>query len=316
MRRVDRSPGRSERYEMREADGRSGPMRGSILKRTIAKSKEDGITLTAAGIAFYWFLAVFPLLIAAIGIVALIHGQTLLSGLTSGIESTLPSGAAKVLTDAISNGSAVTSGGLVAVIVGIAIALYSASSGMVAVEEGLDNAYDVAESRGFLKKRAVGLVLTLAALVLGGIATALLVFGRPLGQPIQDVLPLGGAFAIVWTVVRWLATVVAVVTLFSIFYRLAPNRMGARSPWISLGGIVAAIIWLSASVGFSFYVSNFGGTYAQTYGSLAGVVVLCLWLFLSALALLIGGELNAVREERVQHPAASAITEQRRLRTA
>jgi membrane protein len=292
--------------------------RGSTLKRTIAKSKEDRITLTAAGIAFYWFLAVFPLLIAAIGIVALVHGKSLLSGLTRGIESTLPSGAAKVLTDAISNGSAVTSGGLVAVIIGIALALYSASSGMVAVQDGLDDAYDVPESRGFLKKRTAALVLTLAALVLGGIATALLVFGRPLGEPIQDILPLGGAFAAVWTIVRWAVTVLAVVTLFSIFYRMAPNRGGVKSPWISLGGIVAAVVWLAASLGFSFYISNFGGTYAETYGSLAGVVVLCLWLFLSALALLIGGELNAVREERdgLQHPAASVPTEERRYRTA
>jgi membrane protein len=191
------------------------------------------------------------------------------------------------------------------VILGIGIALYSASSGMVAVEEGLDHAYDVTESRGFVTKRGIGLVLMLAALVLGGVATALLVFGRPLGEPIGNVLPLGGAFPVVWTVVRWVVTILAVVTLFSIFYRLGPNRQGVKSPWISLGGIVAAIIWLAASLGFSFYVSNFGGTYAETYGSLAGVVILCLWLFLSALALLIGGELNAVREEG-RAPAAQA----------
>jgi membrane protein len=317
MRQIGRSvtPGRRAGAESKPG---IHPTRGSTLKRTIAKSKEDRITLTAAGIAFYWFLAVFPLLIAAIGIVALVHGQSLLSGLTRGIESTLPSGAAKVLTDAISNGSAVTSGGLVAVIIGIALALYSASSGMVAVQEGLDDAYDVPESRGFLKKRAVGLVLTLAALVLGGIATALLVFGRPLGEAIQDLLPLGGAFAVVWTVVRWAVTVLAVVTLFSIFYRMAPNRGGAKSPWISLGGIVAAVVWLAASLGFSFYISNFGGTYAETYGSLAGVVVLCLWLFLSALALLIGGELNAIREGTgdLQHHAAPVAREEGRLRTA
>jgi membrane protein len=304
----------------RADDAGTSAKRGSTLKRTIQKSKEDGITLTAAGVAFYWFLAVFPLLIAAIGIVALINGESLLSGLTKGIESTLPSGAAKVLTDAVSNGTQVTSGGLVAVIVGIAIALWSASSGMVAVQEGLDRAYDVDESRKFVKKRGVGLVLTGVALVLGGVATALLVFGRPLGEPIEEVLPLGGSFPVVWTVVRWLVTVLAVVALFSAFYRIAPNRGGAKSPWISPGGVVAAIVWLLASVGFSFYVSNFGGTYAETYGSLAGVVILCLWLFLSALALLFGGELNAVREgtrargdEPVRPPATA---EDRALRTA
>jgi membrane protein len=317
MRRIDR-PHDATRTEPSEISPHSERERGSTLKRTIAKSRDDNITLTAAGIAFYWFLAVFPLLIAAIGIVALVHGQSLLSGLTKGIESTLPSGAANVLTDAISNGAKVTAGGLTAVILGIGIALYSASSGMVAVEEGLDHAYDVPESRGFVRKRGIGLVLTLAALVLGGIATALLVFGRPLGEPIEDVLSLGGAFPVVWTVVRWIVTILAVVTLFSIFYRIGPHRPGVKSPWISLGGVVAAVIWLAASLGFSFYVSNFGGTYAETYGSLAGVVILCLWLFLSALALLIGGEVNAVREEggAPVAEAAPATTSESNLRSA
>ena len=203
-------------------------------------------------------------------------------------------------------------------ILGIAIALWSASSGMVAVQEGLDHAYDVDESRKFVKKRGVGLVLTGVALVLGGVATALLVFGKPLGDPIRDVVPLGGAFPVLWTIVRWAVTVLAVVLLFSLFYRIAPNRQGMKSPWISAGGIVAAAIWLLASLGFSFYVSNFGGTYAETYGSLAGVIILCLWLFLSALALLIGGEVNAVREQAREREVAtpSAAGEGRALRTA
>jgi membrane protein len=270
----------------------------SVLKQTMAKVKEDQVTLMGAGVAFYWFLAVFPLLIAAVGIVALIHGQSLLAGVRKGIETTLPSGAANVLVDAISRGGAANAGGFIAVLIGIAIALYSASSGMVAVQEGLDRAYEVPESRTFIKKRAVGLLLTLAALVLGGIATALLVFGQPLGEPLVKVLPLGGAFALVWTVARWIVTVLAVMTLFSVFYRIGPNRKAERSEWLSIGSAVGTAIWLAASLGFSFYVSSFGGTYAETYGSLAGVIVLLLWLFLSALALLIGGELNAVGERR------------------
>jgi membrane protein len=269
-----------------------------VVKETIAKIKDDQITLIGAGVAFYWFLAVFPLMIAAVGIVALLHGESLLAGVRKGIETTLPSGAAKVLVDAISRGGAANAGGFVAVLIGIAIALYSASSGMVAVQDGLDKAYDVRESRKFVKKRALGLMLTLAALVLGGIATALLVFGQPLGEPLAEVLPLGGAFTLVWTVVRWVVTVLAVMTLFSIFYRIGPNRERALSGWLSIGSLVAAVIWLAASLGFSFYVSSFGGTYAETYGSLAGVIVLLLWMFLSALALLIGAEVNAVLEQR------------------
>jgi membrane protein len=283
----------------------------------MAKAKDDQITLVGAGVAFYWFLAVFPLLIAAVGIVSLIQGESLLEGLRKGIEATLPSGAANVLVDAISRGGAANAGGLVAVLIGIAIALYSASSGMVAVQEGLDKAYDVPEPRKFVKKRGVGLLLTLAALVLGGIATALLVFGQPLGEPLAEVLPLGGAFTVVWTIVRWVVTVLAVMILFSIFYRIGPNRRGERSGWFSIGSVVATAIWLAASLGFSFYVSSFGGSYAETYGSLAGVVVLLLWLFLSALALLIGGEINAVVERlRSRRPSPAWAEETRSRRSA
>jgi membrane protein len=296
MARPHRDARRADRDDGSGTTPGAGPRPRSLIKESIAKIKDDQITLTGAGVAFYWFLAVFPLMIAAVGIVALIHGESLLEGVRKGIETTLPSGAAKVLVDAISRGDAADAGGFVAVLIGIAIALFSASSGMVAVQEGLDKAYDVPESRKFVKKRAVGLALTLAALVLGGIATALLVFGKPLGEPLAEVMPLGGAFTTVWTVVRWVVTVLAVMTLFSIFYRIGPNRERAGSGWLSIGSVVAAVIWLAASLGFSFYVSSFGGIYAETYGSLAGVIVLLLWLFLSALALLIGGEVNAVLE--------------------
>ena len=300
------------------------PARGwrASLKRAVQKAKQDRITLTAAGVAFWWFLAVFPMIIAAVGLLALFQGQSLSSGLRSGIDSTLPSGAAKVLTDAISSAPGKTSGSLVAAIVAIALAVYSASSGMAAAEEGLDVAHDVPESRKFLKKRAVGVVMTLAALALGGVATALLVFGQPIGKAIHGALPISdSAFVIAWTAVRWVLTALAVTTLFAVLYSIGPNRRPASWKWVSPGGVLAAVIWLVASLGFSFYVSNFGGSYARTYGSLAGVVLLMLWLYLSAVALLIGAEINgelerekALREGSVQGSDASAARPADQLR--
>jgi membrane protein len=284
------------------------PARGwrASVKRAAGKARRDRITLIAAGVSFWWFLAVFPMIIAAVGLMALFHGQSLSSGLRNGIDSTLPSGAAKVLTDALSSASGKASGGLVAAIIAIALALYSASSGMAAAEEGLDVANDVPESRKFLKKRAVGLVMTFAALALGGVATALLVFGQPIGKAIEGVLSISNSgFVVAWTVVRWILTVVAVTALFGIFYYIGPNRRPPSWKWVSPGGIVAAVIWLAASLGFSFYVSNFGGSYAKTYGSLAGVVVLMLWLYFSALALLLGAELNG-ELERERAPRESS----------
>lgn len=266
------------------------------LKRTLKEAKEDRVTLTAAGVAFYWFLSVFPLMIAAVGLLALIHaGPSFLASLRSGIGKALPGGASTVLTQAIGNAQHQATGGLVALVAGIALALYSASSGMAAAEEALDVAYDVPESRKFLKKRLVALLLTLIGLTLGGIATALLVFGQPLGAAIEKALPLGGVFAVVWTVVRWAVAILAVLTMFAVFYYLGPNRRPPNWTWVSPGGVVAMVLWLAASVGFSFYVSSFG-SYAKTYGSLAGVVVLLLWLWLTAIALLFGAELNGELE--------------------
>jgi len=271
----------------------------ATLKRTLGEMKDDRVTMTAAGVAFYWFLALFPLLIAAVGILAMTGaGPDVIRSAEDGVRSILPGSAAGVLTDAIGNASshAARATGLTAAVVGIALALWSASSGMAAVQVGLDVAYDVPEDRKFLKKRAMGLLLTFAALLLGGVATALLVFGQPIGRSIQDNLPLGGAFLVVWTVVRWVATVLALLALFALFYAVGPNRKPPSWRWVSPGGVVAVVIWLLASVAFSFYVSNFGGSYGKTYGSLAGVVVLVLWLSLTALALLIGAELNGELE--------------------
>jgi membrane protein len=135
-------------------------------------------------------------------------------------------------------------------------------------------------------------------LVLGGVASALLVFGQPLGRLVQQRVPLGGtAFVYGWTALRWLVTILAITVLFSVLYYLGPKRPTPRWRWVSPGGLAATGVWLAASVGFSIYVARFG-SYAKTYGALAGIVVLLLWLYLTGLAVLAGGEFNAELERR------------------
>lgn len=288
------------------------PARGwrATLKRTVQETREDRVSLIAAGVAFFWFLAVFPLLIAAVGILGIVNATpSLVRGINEGIRTALPGDAARVLSDAVTAAQGRGRGSLIAAIAGIALAIWSASSGMAAAQVGLDVAYDVPRDRPWLKKRLMAIVLILLALLLGGIATALLVFGRPLGEYLADVLPWGGeVFLPVWNAVRWVITVLAVVTLFALFYFIGPNREPPSWKWLSPGGIVGTLIWLAASLGFSFYVSSFGGSYGETYGSLAGVVILVLWLYLSALALLLGAELNGEleRERALRDPASSA----------
>lgn len=254
----------------------------ATLRRTAKEIKQDRVSLVAAGMAFYWFLAIFPALIAAVGILDLANaGQQLMRSLSESISSTLPSGAGEILTEAIADAQRSPRGAsLVAAVTGVAIALWSATSGMVALQDGLNVAYDVDKERKFVKKRLIALGLIVAVGVLGGVPSPLFAASGPF-----------------WSVVAWLVTVVDVVTLFAVFYYLAPNRQNPDWKWVSPGGLIGAVIWVLVSLGFSFYVTNFG-KYGQTYGPLAGVVILIFWLYLSALAILVGGELNAELERQ------------------
>jgi membrane protein len=271
----------------------------AIIKRTVAEIQRDRITLTAAGVAFYWFLSLFPMLFAAIAIMSLVQvTPAFQQQLSDGISTAVPGQAADVLQQALGASQARVVASLPAVLIALAFALWSASSGMAATQIGLNVAYDVEEDRTFVKRRLIGLVLLAIALVLGGVAIGLIVFGQQIGDAVADVFSARGVFDVVWGVVRWVVGLVAITTLFAIFYWIGPNRRPPSWRWLSPGGIVATVLWVLASVAFSLYVNHFGGNYAKTYGAIAGVVILLLWLYLTALAILIGAELNGELERQ------------------
>jgi membrane protein len=153
---------------------------------------------------------------------------------------------------------------------------------MVSLQIGLNVAYDVPEDRKFISARLTAFALLIATALLGGVPSPFFTFGD----------------ALVFTIIGWILTVAAIVVLFSVFYYLAPNRPERPTwKWVSAGGLLGAALWVGGSLGFGFYASNFGN-YGKTYGTLSGVIILIFWLYLSALSVLIGGELNAELERQ------------------
>jgi len=186
----------------------------------------DRITVAAGSFAYRWFLSLFPIIIALLGVSALVDvPRHVTVVLINGVTKALPAGAAGVFTSAIQHSEGHSEGALTAIVIAGAVAVWSATSGMVMVEEGLDMAYELTMDRSFISKRVRALPLLLAAAVLGGGASALVVFGQSIGREVKSALPFGGsAFLVGWTAVRWVVALALVGLLFSVLYYAAPNR--------------------------------------------------------------------------------------------
>jgi len=287
----------------------------SALARVRAKLIRDRVSIAAGSLAYHGFMALFPAVIALLGVITLarLNGSDI-THIINGLDKALPPGASSVFTAAVTAADKHRTGSTVAVIVGTATAVWSSSSAMAALQQALDMAYEVPVDRKFLSRRFNGLPLMVATIVLGGLGASLVVFGASIGSGIEGIMPAKGyGFDLAWTVVRWLVTLLAVTALFAFFYYQGPNRARPKWQWVSVGGLVSTLVFVLASVGFSFYVSKFG-SYGRTYGSFAGVAVLVFWMYLTALAVLIGGEINAELERQAAiqagHPGAIASAQE------
>ena len=281
----------------READRPSEiPPRGwfAVLKRVKAEVKEDNVPLLAAGVAFYAMLAIFPAIIAVVTLYGMVADPAQVQSQVGEFAKSLPSGADELLTGQLKS---VTQAGRQSLSIGLAVSLlavlWTASGGVQGLVKGLNLVYDEKESRGFLKLRGLSLVLTLGAILMAVVAIALVaVF-----PAVVDDLKLGQAGQLAASIARWVVLALLVLAAVAVLYRYAPDRANPRWRWVSWGAVVALVLWLLGSIGFSWYVDNFG-KYNQTYGALAAVIILLLWLFLSAFVVLLGAELDAETERQ------------------
>ena len=271
-----------------------------VLVRTWKESGDDDVGLLAAGVAFYGFLAFVPLLASAVLTYGLVADPQTVAEHIQTLARTLPREAAAIIADQLKaiTGSKSGAHGF-GLLIAIAIALYGASKGSASVVTALNIAYEVKESRGFVRRTALALLMTAGLVVVvlfGASAISALAF-------IEHLLPFSSPLVHTALQVLLWALAASVVALgLALVYRYAPNRPDAPWAWITPGSAAATLLWLLASFGFGLYVSNFGN-YNATYGSLGGVVVFLTWLYLSAYIVLMGGEMNS-ELERQQAKAA------------
>jgi membrane protein len=281
------------------------PARGwiQVVKRGWKEAKADQVPLLAAGVAFYAFLAIFPALIAVVSIYGLFADPSTIANQLNSLTAALPDEAARIITDQVTALSTRRQTLGISLVLSVLIALWSASAGTSNLLTAINVAYNAEERRGFVKKRLLALGLTVAAIIFMVIILGLVAVLPPLLRAVFDT----GALRWVLQIVGWLIVVVLVPAALALLYRLAPDRDAPRLRFASVGAVVATLIWLAASIGFSIYTATFGN-YAKTYGVFAGIVVLLFWLWLTMYAILLGAEINAESEQQTVPEASEQQT--------
>ena len=263
-----------------------------IVKRTTKQVGADHLTTWAAALTYYAILSIFPGLLVLIAALRL-TGQATTQKVLQNITTTAPGPVRNILTSAVNNlrhGQTSTAG--ILAIVGVLGALWSASGYVSSFMQAANSIYDVPEGRPIWKKLPTRLAVTVIVGVIIGITALAVVFTGGLARQLGRILGLGSSVVTIWDIAKWPVIVVLISLVFAVLYRAGPNVKHGGFRWVSPGSLLAVLIWIAASVGFAFYVTNFS-SYNKTYGSLAAVIVFLVWLWLSNLALLIGAEFDA-----------------------
>lgn len=268
-----------------------------IGQRVYRQLSLDHISIVAAGVAFYFFLALFPTFIAAISIYGLVTEPAQIQQQIGQVAHILPAQSSEMISnilEGIADKSGKTLGWSLAL--SILFSLWSAQKGTKAVFEGINIAYDENDDRGFFKSNGLTMLFTVCAIAIGIVCTALVVV-FPAIIEIVNFADIGLQNIVQW--LRWPVVALVVMGVLSITYKIAPARSNPQFRWVSWGAVIATVLWLVGSVLFSTYISNFGN-YDKMYGSLSAVIVLMLWFFITAYVILLGAEINSEMEHQTR----------------
>jgi membrane protein len=264
----------------------------ATLTRTIREFKEDKLQHWAAALTYYAVLSLFPALLVMVSLVGLFaNPDTVTKFLTDVIGALGPESAVDTFKGPIESVTSSSGTAGVMAIVGVASALWSASGYVGAFTEASNTIYEVEEGRPFYKLKPLQLLVTFICISLVAITALALVVSGPLATAIGGALGLGDAAVTAWQWGKWPVMLLLVLTILHVLYFVSPNAQ-VRKKWVSPGAILTLVVWILASVAFAFYVANFG-SYNKTYGTLGGVVVFLLWLWITNIAVLLGVEYNA-----------------------
>ena len=249
----------------------------------------------AAQLAYYLIFATFPFLLFLTTLLGYIPVPNLMETIMEYLSMFLPSEALTLIQDNIRQLVTEQKGGLLSL--GILIALWTASSAVVAMMEALNRAYGVEETRPYWTVRGLAILLTIGISIFIAVSVILLIFGPQIGGWVAALVGLGDAFKVAWNILRWPVIVCLLILAMAIIYYFAPD-VEQEWKWITPGSVFAVLMTLAASLGFSFYVKNFA-SYNKTYGSIGAVIVLLTWLYFTGFVILVGGEFNA----EIEHAA-------------
>lgn len=266
---------------------------GGVLKRTMKEFKEDNLTDWAAALTYYGVLSIFPALLALVSVLGLL-GSSTIKPLIDNLGSLAPGAARDILNSMLTQLQSSQGKAGLALIIGIAVALWSASGYIAAFMRASNAVYDIGEGRPVWKTLPTRLAITLVVIVLLAAMAVGVIFTGTLAKKAGEVLGVGDTAITVWNIAKWPVLILLFSLVLALLYWASPNvKRGFR--WVSPGSILAVVIWIIASALFALYVANFS-SYDKTYGSLAAVIIFLIWLWISNIAILLGLEFNAELE--------------------